>query len=53
MKINRLLSAREYKWVDYPSIPTKRGRAKRFLKQFTPERLVLKTFLLFSPLSLS
>lgn len=38
MWINRKLEAREYNWVSFPEIKTRRGKAKRFLKQFSPMR---------------
>ena len=38
MWINKKLSAREYNWVSFPEIKTPTGRAKRFIKQFSPMR---------------
>ena len=38
MWINKKLAAREYKWVNFPDIPTKSGKARRFINQFSPSR---------------
>lgn len=36
MWINRILATRKYDWVDFRDIPDSYGRARRFLKQFSP-----------------